>query len=343
MSDTEIPPKPTPEPIATPEPPAPPPAAPLQAAPLQAAPPPAVPPPAAPPPPPAAKLPPPPKPPVTPAKPAAAAPAAPKKQKGSIWPFLGLIAFLLLAAGEAYLYKLHLTQQDDSAQIAGLESQLAALQQSTAQAQSQPVPANLTTQAALAEKFAALTAQVTAMQTQLATDHGALTTVQAANTNVTQLDAKMTLLNRLESARIALESGEPLGDIPGAPPALAKFATTPPPTMSQLILAYPAAEAAANNASVDKQDKGTVWRQALARVENLVTISNGDHVIIGAPAAAITAQAGGQLNAGDLAGAVATLTNGLSQSTQAALGPWLPNAESLLAARAAIVSLADQK
>jgi len=306
MSETEIPPKPMSEP---------PPAAATSA-------------PATPPP---VTKPAPPKPPVMP---------APKKQKPDILPLIGLVAFLVLAAGEGYLYKLHLAQQDAAAQIAGLEAQLAALQQSAAQAQA--VPPNLTTQADLAEKFAALTAQVAAMQTQLATDHGALTTVQAANANVTQLNAKMTLLNRLESARIALESGQPLGDIPGAPPALAKFATAAPPSLAQLILAYPAAEAAANNASVDKQDKGTIWQQALARVENLVTISNGGHVIIGAPAAAITAQAGDELNAGDLSGAVATLTNGLSSSTQEALEPWLGQAQSLLAARAAIISLADQ-
>jgi hypothetical protein len=326
MSDTEIPPKPVPEsapePAATPQP-------------------------SAPQTPPAAKPPPPPKTPVMPAKAAAAAagihdlPAA-KKQTSSIWPFLGLIACLLLAAGEAYLYKLHQSETDESARIAGLEAQLAALQQSATQAQSQPAPLSLSSQAQLEQKFAALTAQVAAMQTQLATDHGALTSVQASNTDVTKLNARLTLLNRLESARIALESGQPLGDIPGATPALAKFATTPPPTMSQLILAYPAAEAAANSASVDKQDKGTIWTQALARVENLVTISNGDHVIIGAPAAAITAQAGEKLNAGDLAGAVATLTNGLSQTTLNALGPWLAQAQSLLAARAAIVTLADQ-
>jgi hypothetical protein len=279
-----------------------------------------------------------------PAKPAASARDIPatKRQNAALWPILVLMAFLVLAAGEGFLYMRQLGQQDDSAQIAALQSQLASLQQSTAQAQSQPVPANLSSQAELDQKFAALTAQVDAMQTQLATDHGALTTVQAANTNVSQLDAKMTLLNRLESARIALESGQALGDIPNAPPALAKFATTPPPTQAQLVLAYPAAEAAANAASVDKQDKGTIWQQAVARVENLVTISNGDHVIIGAPAAAITAQAGDQLNAGDLAGAVATLTNGLSSHTQEALEPWLGQAQSLLAARAAIITLADQ-
>jgi hypothetical protein len=312
MSETDIPPKPIPDPIPAPI----------------AAP--------APPPPPKAA---PPKP-----KPA---PPAEKKTGGSIMPLIGLIAFLVLAAGELYLYKLHLAQQDDSAQIAALESQIATIQQSVTQPPPSPTSpagqANTQTQANLNEKFDALTAQVAAMQNQLATDHGTITTIQADSTDLTSLTAKITLLNRLESARIALESGQPLGDIPNAPPALAKFATTAPPTQAQLQLAYPAAAAAANNASVDKQDKGSVWSQALARVENLVTISNGTHVIIGAPAAAITTQAGEKLNAGDLAGAVSTLTNGLSPTTLAALGDWLPQAQSLLAARAAIVTLADQK
>jgi hypothetical protein len=317
MSDTEIPPKPipdpAPQPIATPAPPPPPPP--------KAAPP-------------------------KPTKPAP--PAAKKKSGGSIMPLIGLVAFLVLAAGELYLYKLHLAQQDDSAQIAALQSQIATIQQTATQSQPAPTSpaaqsANTQSQANLNEKFDALTAQVAAMQNQLATDHGTITTIQADSTDLTSLTAKITLLNRLESARIALDSGQPLGDIPGAPPALAKFATTAPPTQAQLQLAFPAAAAAANNASVDKQDRGSVWQQALARVENLVTISNGSHVIIGAPAAAITTQAQQLLDAGDLAGAVATLTNGLSPTTQAALGNWLPQAESLLAARAAIVTLADQK
>jgi hypothetical protein len=331
MSDAEIPPKPIPDPIPEPIAAAAPP--PPVAAPLPSA---------------ATKPPPPPKSPVMPAKAGIHdLPAA--KQKGSgIWPLVGLIAFLILAAGELYLYKLHLAQQDESAQIAALQSQLATLQQTAAQSQPAPTsPAaqatNTRSQANLNEKFDALTAQVAAMQNQLATDHGTITTIQADSTDLTGLTAKITLLNRLESARIALDSGQPLGDIPGAPPALAKYATTAPPTQAQLQLAYPAAAAAANNASVDKQDRGSVWQQALARVENLVTISNGSHVIVGAPAAAITAQAQQLLDAGDLAGAVATLTNGLSPTTQAALGNWLPQAESLLAARAAIVALADQK
>ncbi len=320
MSDTEIPPQPIPapipQPIAAPAPPPPPP----------------------PPAPKAAEK--------KPAKPTP--PPAAEKKSGSIMPLLGLIAFLLLAAGELYLYKLHLAQQDDSAQISALQSQLATLQQTAAQAQPAPTsPAaqatNTQSQANLNEKFDALTAQVAAMQNQLATDHGTITTIQADSTDLTGLTAKITLLNRLESARIALDSGQPLGDIPGAPPALAKYATTAPPTQAQLQLSYPAAAAAANNASVDKQNHGSVWQQALARVENLVTISNGSHVIVGAPAAAITTQAQQQLDAGDLAGAVATLTNGLSPTTLAALGNWLPQAQSLLAARAAIVALADQK
>jgi hypothetical protein len=77
----------------------------------------------------------------------------------------------------------------------------------------------------------------------------------------------------------------------------------------------------------------------LARLESLITISNGTHVIVGAPAAAVIAQARAALDAGDLAGAVALLDT-LSVSTQAAMGGWLGQARDLLAARAAIVSLA---
>jgi len=79
----------------------------------------------------------------------------------------------------------------------------------------------------------------------------------------------------------------------------------------------------------------------LARLSGLVAISNGDRVILGAPAAAISAQAGMQLDAGDLAGAVNTLTSNLSPSTLDALGPWLGQAKALLAARAAIAQMSQ--
>lgn len=273
--------------------------------------------------------------------PAPDAPSAPAKprSRGLLLGVLGLLGFLILAGGEAYLYLLHqATPPVAAAQIAGIQSQLNAVQNQLATAI--PAANSQAAQATLGEQFVNLNAQVQAMQTALAADHGTLTQLAANNTDLTKLTTRIETLNRLETARMALETGKPLGDIPNAPPALAKFATAAPPTEAELVLNYPAAAQAANTASVANAGKGSsLLTGALARVESLVTISKGDHVLIGAPAAAITAAAGQQLNAGDLAGAVAMLTNGLSTNTQAAMGDWLPKAQSLIAARAAIISM----
>lgn len=254
-----------------------------------------------------------------------------------------LLGFVILAGGEAYLYLLHQsTPPIAAAQITDLQSQLSALQAQLTTAI--PAANSQAAQAGLGEQLTTLNAQVQAMQTALAADHGTLTQLAANNTDLTKLTTRIETLNRLETARMALESGQPLGDIPNAPPALAKFATTAPPTQAELVLTYPAAAQAADNASVAHASSGTsLLSGALARVESLVTISKGDHVLIGAPAAAITATAGRQLNAGDLTGALATLTSGLSASTQAAMGDWLTQAQSLAAARAAIISLGAAK
>jgi len=289
---------------------------------------------------------------------------APRAAKGggAAWRLLGIIGFLLLAAGEVYLWRLdHMAhsqaiagfldtaapagtaaQPADSAltaQVATLQSQLAALQDQFAK--SQPAPDAISVQADLTEKTAELGAQIAALQTEFATDHAAVTTLAASGANLQKTAQKIEILGALAGARMALDSGQPVGAIPNAPPALAAFATTPPPTMAELILAYPQAEDAANAASAEKAAKSNFWGRVKARLSGLVTISNGDHVILGAPAAAITAQAGEQLDAGDLAGAVATLTGNLSPTTLNALGPWLAQAKSLLAARAAIAQMSQ--
>jgi hypothetical protein len=180
---------------------------------------------------------------------------------------------------------------------------------------------------------------VNAVQAQAAADHAMLANLQANTADLSRLTAKITVLSRLEAARMALDAGQPLGDIPDAPPVLQKFAAAPPPTQAALELTFPAAARAAESASVAGDGKRSYWSNVLARLESLITISNGTHVIVGAPAAAVIAQARAALDAGDLAGAVALLDT-LSVSTQAAMGGWLGQARDLLAARAAIVSLA---
>ena len=138
---------------------------------------------------------------------------------------------------------------------------------------------------------------------------------------------------------MALDSGQALGNIPNAPPALAVFATNPPPSEAQLRLDFPAAARAAEAASIAGADRGTFWSRVLARLESLVTVSEGSHVLLGAPAAGVLIQAQARLDAGDLAGAVARLDT-LDESTQQAMQPWLGQAQALLGARAALITLA---
>jgi hypothetical protein len=291
-------------------------------------------------------------------------PPAPPKKRGIAGPALIILGFLILAGGEGYLYQLYHTMPqpaDNSAQIADLQAQITALQQAPKTAAASPAPASepapaptsppLQTQAnadhtalntlqASNADLPKFQAAVTALQAQATADHAALTTLQTSTADLTTLTTKISTLSRLAAARMALDAGQPLGNIPNAPPALAQFATTPPPTQAALVLAFPAAAQAAASASIAGNATGSYWSRVLARLENIITISNGSHVIIGAPAAAILAQAQQLLNAGDLAGAVTTLDQ-LSPATQQAMGAWLTQARALLAARAAIGTLAD--
>ncbi len=276
--------------------------------------------------------------PVAPAAPAEPK-AEPKTPRRSFWPWFLLLGILFLGAGEGYLWYLDQVRGAQATQLAVLQAQVADLRALSVKAQ--PAPDSVTVQADLAQKFAALAAQVNAMQAQLAADHGTLSTLQASSVDLTALTARIALLNQLESARMALDAGQPLGVIAGAPPALARFATTAPPTEAQLRLAFPAAARAAEAASISGEPNGSYWSRVLTRLENFITVSDGTHVIIGAPAAAQLKQAAILLNAGDLAGAVAQVET-LSQTTQQAMAGWLEQAKDLLAARAALMSMGAQ-
>jgi len=275
---------------------------------------------------------------------------------------------LVLAAGEAYLWTLDQQRGSNAGQVAALQSEITQLQ-NTAQKPAIAAPESAQDAADLSVKTAALAAQVNAMQTLLATDHGtvstlaasaaalpaqvnamqtevaadhaALATLQADEANLTALAARAATLNEVTQARLALDAGQPLGPLPNAPAALAVFANVPPPTEAALRLAFPAAAQAAEAASASRDGKGGYWARVLARIEGFITISDGGHVIIGAPAAGVLAQAKLALDAGDLAGAVAQIQT-LSQPTQQAMGAWLAQAQALLAARAALAVMGAQ-
>ena len=147
-------------------------------------------------------------------------------------------------------------------------------------------------------------------------------------------------LARLQGAAAALDAGQPLGTIPDASPALARFATKPPPTMSELRLSFPAAAEAAHEASQPAITQGQPFLDRLwTRAQQSVTVREGTRVVLGDPVAGVLAQAQHSLDAGDLAGAVQAL-DGLAGPAAAAMKPWRDQAQSLLDARAALAKLA---
>lgn len=145
---------------------------------------------------------------------------------------------------------------------------------------------------------------------------------------------------RLDEARAALAAGKPLGDIPGAPPALAKFAKTAPPTDAALRDAFPAVAEHARAVSQPQTAHESFWTRVLARMQQAVVVRRGDDVIVGDPAAGVLTRATDDVNRDDLAGAVQALGALQGPAAQAVSG-WVAQARSLLDARAELASLSS--
>ena len=154
------------------------------------------------------------------------------------------------------------------------------------------------------------------------------------------LTQKAQISARLQGMAAALASGQKLGEIPGAPPALARFATEAPPTEANLRESFDhyaeGAQKASEPAVAQNQDFGQrLWNRA----QQAVTVRQGEHVLVGDPIAGVIAHAREKLDNGDLAGSVTALKS-LTGPAAAAMQPWVDQAQSLVAARAAIASLA---
>ena len=146
-------------------------------------------------------------------------------------------------------------------------------------------------------------------------------------------------LTRVQAALVALDAGEKLGDLPGAPPAVARFANQSPPTEAALRESFPAAAAHAREVSRPDVSHRSFFERALTRLQQSVTVRQGDDVLVGDPAAGILAEAGEKVQVGDLAGAVASLGK-LNGPAAGAMKVWVDQASALLAARAALADLA---
>ena len=166
-----------------------------------------------------------------------------------------------------------------------------------------------------------------------------LTAASKAGGEISQINERQARIVQLQGAAAALAAGRPLGTINGAPPALAQFATKPAPTEASLRLSFDAAAADARRAGQPYTEQTPFLNRMWDRLQSGVVVREGDRVIVGDAVSGVLEHAKRQLDAGDLPGAVAAL-DGLAGPAAAAMAPWRAQAQSLIDARAALISAA---
>ncbi len=216
--------------------------------------------------------------------------------------------------------------QGDTASLAALTDRLGRLEQAAGQIQGQDAAVQKT-EASDASTLAALAERVGKLE------QGAGVATGAAQ------DATRAI--RIEAAAAALQAGQPLGTLPDAPPALARYATTAPPTEAALRADFPRVAAAARAASQPDTARQSFLNRAFTRLQQSVVVRQGDHVVVGDPAAGVLARAQDSVSAGDLKGAADTLAT-LTGPAADAVRPWTGQVHALLDARAALATLAAQ-
>ena len=313
------------------------------------------------------------------APPAARPPQVPPPGRHNALPWLGALGFLVLACAIAYVGWIstqrppqdaaalqsladrvaQLEQRPPPGQPEGgqaLEARVAALEQrpvpdqSELQARVSALQQQAADNARVTEHVDALSARMAAvagraqsaegdLSQRLQADEAHLATLEQSVAGVTARLDSATRLARVQAAQTALAAGQPLGDLPNSPPAVARFATANPPTEAALRLAFPDAEQAALAAAHQDSGANRFFRGMLSRAEDLVTVRQGDRVLLGNPVAGVLARAGSALDAGDLAGAVAAVS-ALSGPPAQAMAHWLADARALLAARTGLADMA---
>ncbi len=280
-----------------------------------------------------------------------ASPTPPVASRG-LTPWLGAAGFLILAAAVAHLWY----QPPIGPDLASFEERLDAVEARITALEQRP-PAGEPRPAAIPD-LSQLTARLDTLEHRPAPDWAALLArldmleQQRSTVDVSGLTARLASvekaalrgaqLARLQAAASALAAGQKLGDILGAPPALARFADKAPPTEAALRLRYPAAERAALDAAQPDQDNRPILDRMLARAGTLVTIRQGDKVLMGDPASGVLARARTALEAGDLNGAIAAVS-ALHGASAEAMASWLTDATALRDARQALADLADSR
>jgi hypothetical protein len=280
--------------------------------------------------------------------------------------------FVVLAGAVGWLWQQQNTHAtpDPTALLAPVQQQIKALDDRITQVEQRPAPAaaapdlsgitsrlsaleerpgggslrSLEARIARAEQSAkAAPAPDTTVAPRLDADEERLATLERSSTQVSTAAQRVSRLARIQAALVALEAGRPIGDLPNAPPELARFATAKPPTEASLHATFPAAARAAMAANPAPQDPNAppkpLLDRVLERAQGLVTVRTSDRVVLGDQTAAALTHARVALDAGDLENAVADVAS-LKGPPADAIAPWLAQAKALLGARAALATLA---
>ncbi|MGH7050632.1 MAG: COG4223 family protein [Acetobacteraceae bacterium] len=336
--------------------------------------------------------------------PEATPPEAPRRSPRMLPAWLGVIAFLVLAAGiivvwlhprlpvvsdQAALAEVNARLEQLSAGLHATQTRLAAAEAtlshlparpdlgpiearlSALEKRPTPAPAPLSHPAPLPQPapsaqtpspaefdaaLAPLSARLDGLETSAATLRKNVAAIEQKLATAAPLTGRLDGLEKSEAAlrqnlavierklavtaaAVALAEGRPLGDLKGAPPALARFARTSPPTLAGLRASFGEAASAERAASRPSGSGEPLTKRFMNRLGDLLTVREGSHVIIGNPAEPALTSAEAALADGDLAGAVKALA-GLPGQKAPAMAQWEDQAQALLAARASMAQIA---
>jgi hypothetical protein len=263
-------------------------------------------------------------------------PAPPARRRGvAALAVIGALGFLLTAGALFYLWQQVRAAQPGAApeRVAAIGDQVQALQQRIDALEKRPAPPPAPDLRPLEARIAAVEQRPVTTPQPPPPDLGPL------QSRIEALEHRVSDVARVQAAAAALAEGQPLGAWPGAPPALVRFANEKPPTLAELRLMFSAAARRAARESRPQPANGSLAERVWTHIASLVTVREGDRVIVGAPATVILDAARERLDAGDLAGAVAAL-DALDAGATAAMADWRARAQSLLDARAALAQLA---
>jgi hypothetical protein len=178
-----------------------------------------------------------------------------------------------------------------------------------------------------------------ALKQQVDAANSKIVSLQASTTSVATAGSRVDRLMKIQAASVALATGRPLGPLPDAPPALARFADKPPPTEAQLRLSFAQVQRAALAASKVDTTERPFLERALGKAEELMTIRRGNDVVIGSSTVAALGQADAAVQAGDFPAALKAMAE-LDPSAQKASADWVAQVKALLDARAALADMA---